>query len=63
MQLQMKVVEEACKELYIRALKVLPDDVKAGIERLNQGESDARAGAYDGVGPLPLYIVNFILHC
>ena len=43
MQLQMKAVEEACKELYIRALKVLPDDVKAGIERLNHNESDARA--------------------
>lgn len=43
MRLQMKAVEEACKELYIRALKVLPDDVKAGIERLNQGESDSRA--------------------
>lgn len=39
----MKAVEDACKELYIRALKVLPDDVKAGIERLNQSESDARA--------------------
>lgn len=43
MQLNMKVVEDACKELYIRALKVLPDDVKTGIERLNQSESDARA--------------------
>ncbi len=43
MQLQMKAVEDACKELYIRALKVLPDDVKAGIERLNKDESDARA--------------------
>ena len=43
MQLQMKAVEDACKELYIRALKVLPDDVKAGIERLNNDESDARA--------------------
>ena len=43
MQLEMKAVEDACKELYIRALKVLPDDVKAGIERLNQGESDTRA--------------------
>ncbi|OZA09245.1 MAG: fumarate hydratase, partial [Polynucleobacter sp. 24-46-87] len=39
----MKAVEDACKELYIRALKVLPDDVKAGIERLNKSESDARA--------------------
>lgn len=43
MQLNMKAVEDACKELYIRALKVLPDDVKTGIERLNQSESDARA--------------------
>lgn len=43
MQLNMGAVEDACKELYIRALKVLPDDVKAGIERLNQNESDARA--------------------
>lgn len=43
MWLQMKAVEDACKELYIRALKVLPDDVKAGIERLNKDESDARA--------------------
>lgn len=43
MRLQMKAVEDACKELYIRALKVLPDDVKAGIERLNKDESDARA--------------------
>jgi fumarate hydratase subunit alpha/L(+)-tartrate dehydratase alpha subunit len=28
MQLQMNLVEEACKELYIRALKILPDDIK-----------------------------------
>ena len=33
MQLQMSLVEEACKELYIRALKKLPDDVKQGIDR------------------------------
>ena len=43
MQLQMNEVEEVCKELYIRALKILPDDVKAGIEQLNQLETDARA--------------------
>ena len=43
MQLQMNLVEEACKELYIRALKVLPDDVKAGIIRLDKAETDLRA--------------------
>jgi tartrate/fumarate subfamily iron-sulfur-dependent hydro-lyase alpha chain len=43
MQLQMDEVEEVCKELYIRALKILPDDVKVGIEQLNQIETDARA--------------------
>ncbi len=43
MQLQMSLVEEACKELYIRALKKLPDDVKQGINRLNRSETDARA--------------------
>ena len=43
MQLQINEVEEVCKELYIRALKILPDDVKAGINQLNQLETDARA--------------------
>ena len=43
MQLQMNLVEEACKELYIRALKILPDDVKVGIDRLNAAETDSRA--------------------
>jgi len=43
MKLQMNLVEEACKELYIRALKVLPDDIKAGINRLDKSETDARA--------------------
>ena len=43
MQLQMNLVEDACKELYIRALKKLPDDVKQGIDRLNQSETDQRA--------------------
>ncbi|MCK6451666.1 MAG: fumarate hydratase [Alphaproteobacteria bacterium] len=36
-------VEEAAKLLYIRALKVLPDDIKQGFQRLNAGESDATA--------------------
>ena len=43
MQLSMDSVEEACKELYIRALKVLPDDIKAGIHRLDRAETDGRA--------------------
>ena len=43
MQLSMDLVEEACKELYIRALKVLPDDIKAGIDRLDRAETDSRA--------------------
>ena len=43
MQLQLNLVEEACKELYIRALKILPDDIKVGIDRLNAVETDARA--------------------
>jgi len=36
-------VEEAAKELYIRALKLLPPDVKQGLDRLAAGESDAGA--------------------
>jgi fumarate hydratase subunit alpha/L(+)-tartrate dehydratase alpha subunit len=36
-------VEEAAKELYIRALKLLPPDVKQGFEALAASESDARA--------------------
>jgi len=36
-------VEEAAKELYIRALKLLPPDVKQGFEQLAARESDARA--------------------
>jgi len=36
-------VEEAAKELYIRALKLLPPDVKQGIDTLSRNESDAGA--------------------
>ena len=36
-------VEEAARELYIRALKVLPPDVKAGFDRLARRETDATA--------------------
>jgi fumarate hydratase subunit alpha len=37
------LVEEAAKELYIRALKLLPPDVKQGFDALAQGETDAGA--------------------
>jgi fumarate hydratase subunit alpha/L(+)-tartrate dehydratase alpha subunit len=36
-------VEEAAKELYIRALKLLPPDVKQGFDRLAGRETDAGA--------------------
>jgi tartrate/fumarate subfamily iron-sulfur-dependent hydro-lyase alpha chain len=38
-----KQVEEAARELYIRALKVLPPDIKAGFERLVARETDTTA--------------------
>ena len=36
-------VEEAAKELYIRALKLLPPDIKSGFDALAKRESDAGA--------------------
>jgi tartrate/fumarate subfamily iron-sulfur-dependent hydro-lyase alpha chain len=36
-------IEEAAKELYIRALKALPPDIKAGFQTLAQRETDAGA--------------------
>ena len=41
MQLDIKEVEELSKTLYIRALKLLPDDIKQGFERLLMEETDA----------------------
>ncbi len=38
-----EAVEEAAKLLYIRALKVLPDDIKQGFRRLDADESDRTA--------------------
>lgn len=34
-------VEEVARELYIRALKILPDDVKEGFARLDRDETDS----------------------
>ena len=43
MKVDLKQVEEACKDLYIRALKLLPPDIKQGLARLDRTETDARA--------------------
>lgn len=39
MNVDLKAVEDAARELYIRALKVLPPDIKAGFERLTRDET------------------------
>ena len=41
MKIDLRQVEEACKELYIRAVKILPPDIKAGFTRLDKTETDA----------------------
>jgi len=38
-----QAIEEAAKLLYIRALKLLPDDIKQGFTRLDAGETDGTA--------------------
>jgi tartrate/fumarate subfamily iron-sulfur-dependent hydro-lyase alpha chain len=43
MKIDLQAVEEAAKELYIRALKVLPPDIKSGFSRLQKSESGATA--------------------
>ena len=43
MRVDLKQIEEAAKELYIRALKLLPPDVKQGFDTLSRTESDAGA--------------------
>ena len=42
-KVDLQQVEEAAKELYIRALKLLPPDIKQGFDRLTATESDAGA--------------------
>ena len=41
MKIDLEVIEETAKLLYIRALKVLPDDIKEGFKRLDAAETDA----------------------
>jgi tartrate/fumarate subfamily iron-sulfur-dependent hydro-lyase alpha chain len=43
MILDLNAVEEAAKQLYIRALKALPPDVKQGLTRLQNRETDSTA--------------------
>jgi fumarate hydratase subunit alpha/L(+)-tartrate dehydratase alpha subunit len=42
-KIDLRQVEEAAKELYIRALKQLPPDIKEGFDRLVKSETDAGA--------------------
>ena len=48
MRVDLKQVEEACKELYVRALKLLPPDIKQGFTRLDKAETDATGKAILG---------------
>src|ERR1700740_2142912 len=41
MQIDPKEIEELSKALYVRALKLLPPDIKAGFQTLMQRETDA----------------------
>jgi fumarate hydratase subunit alpha/L(+)-tartrate dehydratase alpha subunit len=43
MKVDLATVEEAAKELYIRALKELPPDIKAGFSRLAKSETGSTA--------------------
>ena len=43
MRIDVRTIEEAAKELYIRALKILPDDVKRGFDVLAARETSATA--------------------
>src|SRR5215475_2756040 len=43
MRIDPRVIEEAAKELYIRALKILPDDVKRGFDALATHETSPTA--------------------
>ena len=49
MRIELREVEEAAKELYIRALKLLPPDVKRGFDALTRTETDATARGILGV--------------
>jgi len=43
LSIDLDIIEETAKLLYIRALKILPDDIKLGFAKLTQSESDGTA--------------------
>jgi tartrate/fumarate subfamily iron-sulfur-dependent hydro-lyase alpha chain len=43
MKVDLNVIENTAKDLYIRALKLLPQDIKDGFVRLDAGETDETA--------------------
>ena len=43
MKVDLHQVEDAARELYVRALKILPPDIKEGFARVSRTESDATA--------------------
>ncbi|MBU6441723.1 MAG: fumarate hydratase [Betaproteobacteria bacterium] len=43
MDVQAEIIEDVARELYIRALKLLPPDIKQGFARLEAGETSSRA--------------------
>lgn len=49
MRIDIRELEEAAKQLYIRALKLLPPDVKQGFAALQRTETDATARGILGV--------------
>lgn len=48
MKLDLQQVEDAAKEIYIRALKLLPPDIKAGFKRLDATETNPTGKAILG---------------
>ncbi|TMH27148.1 MAG: fumarate hydratase, partial [Betaproteobacteria bacterium] len=43
MRIEAQVIEDVAKDLYIRALKILPDDIKRGFAALAQRETTPKA--------------------
>ena len=43
MKIDLQAVEDTAKALYIRALKVLPPDIKEGFSRLEKRETEGTA--------------------
>ena len=53
MKIDLRLIEDVAKDLYIRALKILPDDIKQGLQSLNASETDATAGASNTTAVTP----------